>query len=141
MSIMKLSQLIKTLQINNIPYIILKLISNKDLLILIFYVHMKFIVRQIKSTSIVIDLIENTLNTTPIAFTNSKYQKLQFYKVTKKLHNKMTLKITPEHLYFVYTMAYNFWHQIRYRYILGNDIEECVPNIYWFAELKNIYIY
>jgi hypothetical protein len=60
MSIMKLSQLIKNHQINNIPYIISGLITNKDLLILIFYVHMKFLVRQTKSTYVVMDLILNT---------------------------------------------------------------------------------
>jgi hypothetical protein len=38
------------------------------LLILIFYVRMNFLIRQTKSTSIVIDLIMNTLNTTSIAF-------------------------------------------------------------------------
>jgi hypothetical protein len=52
-----------------------KINYNRDLLILILYVHMKFLVRQTKSTSFVIDLIVNTLDTTPIAFTNSKYQK------------------------------------------------------------------
>jgi hypothetical protein len=77
MSIMKLSQLIKTHQINNISYIILGLITNRDLLILIPYVHINFLVRQTKSTtSVVIDLIMNTFNITLIAFTNSKYQKL-----------------------------------------------------------------
>ncbi len=42
----------------------------------------------------------NTFNTTPIAFTNSKYQKFQFYKVTQYLHKKMTLKITPKQFVF-----------------------------------------
>jgi len=130
MLIMKLLQLIKICQIINIPYTILRSITNINLLILIFYVHMKFLVKQTKSTSVIIDLIVNTLNTTPIAFTNSKYQKFQFYKVTQYLHKKMTLKIMPSHLYFVYIMGYNFWHQIRYHYILGNDTKECVPNIY-----------
>jgi hypothetical protein len=66
----------KSHQINKISYIILGLITNKNLFILIFYVHMNFLVRQTKSTtSIVIDLIMNTFNTTPIAFMNSKYHK------------------------------------------------------------------
>jgi hypothetical protein len=107
---MKLSQLIKTHQVNNISYIIFGLITNKDLLILIPYVHMNLLVRQTKSTTfVVIDLIMNTLNTTPIAFTNSKYQKFQIYKVAQYPHKKMTLKITPKPFVFsLYIMAYNF---------------------------------
>jgi hypothetical protein len=31
-------------------------------------------------------------------------------------------------------------HQIKYRYILGNETKECVPNIYWFAEEKKFKI-
>ncbi len=42
MSIMKLSQLIKTRQNNNISYTNLGLITNKGLFILILYVHMNF---------------------------------------------------------------------------------------------------
>ncbi len=45
MPIMKLSQLIKTHQINNITYIILGSITNSELLTLILYVHMNFIIR------------------------------------------------------------------------------------------------
>ncbi len=97
MSIMKLLKLIKIHQINNIRHIILGSITNKDLLILVLYVHMKFLIRQTKSTCVVIDLIVNTLNTTPIVFTNSKYQ---FYKVTQDLHKKMTVKITLEPFVF-----------------------------------------
>jgi hypothetical protein len=44
MSIMKLSQLIKTHQINNKSYTILQLITNTYLLTLIIYVHMNFLV-------------------------------------------------------------------------------------------------
>jgi hypothetical protein len=80
MPIVKLSELIKTHQINNISYTILGLITNRDLLILILYVHMNFLIRYIKSTSIVIDLTMNTLNITPTTFTYSKYQK--FHKIT-----------------------------------------------------------
>jgi len=97
MSIMKLLKLIQIHQINNIRHIILGSITNKDLLILVLYVHMKFLIRQTKSTCVVIDLIVNTLNTTPIVFTNSKYQ---FYKVTQDLHKKMTVKITLEPFVF-----------------------------------------
>jgi hypothetical protein len=54
MSIIKISQLIKIHQINNISYIILGSIADKYLLILIFYVHMNFLVRQTKSTTFVV---------------------------------------------------------------------------------------
>jgi len=61
---------------------------------------MKFLVRQTKSTYVIIDLIVNTFNITTIAFTNSKYKKFQFYKVTQYLHKKMTLKIMLEPFVF-----------------------------------------
>jgi hypothetical protein len=54
MSIIKFSQLIKIHQINNISYIILGAIADKYLFILIFYVHMNFLVRQTKSTTFVV---------------------------------------------------------------------------------------
>ncbi len=63
MSIMKISQLIKIHQINNISYTILRSITHKNLFILILYVRMNFIIKQIKSTtSVVIDFIMNTHN-------------------------------------------------------------------------------
>jgi len=64
-------------------------ITNKNLLTLIFYVHMNYLTRQIKLTTlVVIDLIMNTFNTTPTTFINAKYQKFQFYKITQYLHKK-----------------------------------------------------
>jgi len=81
---------------------------------------MNFIIRQIKSTiSVVIDLIMNTFKTTPTTIMNSKYQKIQFYKITQYLHKKekTTLKITDEQ--FVLYLHHGI--QIRFRYILGND--------------------
>ncbi len=87
MSTMKISWLIKNHQINNISYTILRSITNKNLLTLIFHVHMNFLIKQIKSTtSVVINLIMNTLNTTPTTFMNSKFQEFQFYKITQHLH-------------------------------------------------------
>ncbi len=87
MSIMKLSQLIKTHQINNISYTILGLITYKELLILIFYVHMNFLVIQKKSTtSVVIYLIVNTLNTTPTTLQIQNTKKSNF----TNLHNTFT---------------------------------------------------
>ncbi len=91
MLIVKLLELIKTHQINNISYIILGLITNRDLLILILYVHMNFLIRYIKSTSIVIDLTMNTLNITPTTFTYSKYKKI--HKITNTFTKKWPKRI------------------------------------------------
>ncbi len=96
MSIMKISRLIKIHQINNISYTILVLITNKNLLTLIFYVHMNFLIRQIKSTtSVVINLIMNTFNTTPTTFIQST-KNSSFTKLHNTSTKKTTLKITPK---------------------------------------------
>jgi hypothetical protein len=67
------------------------------------------------------------LNITPIAFTNSKYQKFQFYKVTQYLHKKTTLKIMLEQLVFY------LHHDVHCFKIKLNFI------IYWEMTLNNVY--
>jgi hypothetical protein len=78
-------------------------------------------------TSIVIDLIMNTLNITCTSFMNSKYQKFQFYKVTQYLHKKTTRK------YYVQTMCILFtsWHTI---FDIKSDL-----TMSWEMTLNNVY--
>ncbi len=70
---------------------------------------MNFLVRQTKSTTcFVIDLMVNTFNTTPITFTNSKYQKFQFYKVTQYLSTKNDLENYARTICILFTS----WHTL-----------------------------
>jgi hypothetical protein len=76
------------------------IIHNKYLFTLVLYVHMNFIVRQIKSTTfVVIYVIMNTLSTTSTTFMNSKPKMivLQSYTI---LSQKKTLKITAKQFVF-----------------------------------------
>jgi hypothetical protein len=56
---------------------------------------------------------------------NSKYQKIQFYKVTQYFHKKMIIKITPEP--FVFCLHHGI------QFLTSNLI------ISWEMTLKNVY--